>query len=103
MAVGLVWLTLTMGLLTITPWVEAAEVALVLATGLGNPAPYSDQVHAAGGKVVSLVGNVKNARRVSDGGADVVVAQGHDAGGHTGRIGTAQLRFDRGTGTYEAA
>jgi outer membrane protein assembly factor BamA len=32
MAVGLVWLTLTMGLLTVTPWVEAAEVALVLST-----------------------------------------------------------------------
>ncbi len=63
----------------------------VLATGLGNPAPYSDQVHAAGGKVLSLVGNVKNARRVADGGADVVVAQGHDAGGHTGRIGTMAL------------
>lgn len=63
----------------------------ILATGLGNPAPYSDQVHGAGGKVLSLVGNVKNARRVADGGADVVVAQGHDAGGHTGRIGTMAL------------
>ena len=63
----------------------------VLATGLGNPAPYSDQVHAAGGKIISLVGNVKNARRVADDGADVVVAQGHDAGGHTGRIGTMAL------------
>ncbi|HJN92974.1 MAG TPA: nitronate monooxygenase, partial [Dehalococcoidia bacterium] len=63
----------------------------VLATGLGNPAPYSDQVHAAGGIVMSLVGNVKNAKRVRDGGADIVVAQGHDAGGHTGRIGSMAL------------
>jgi nitronate monooxygenase len=63
----------------------------VLATGLGNPAPYTDQVHAAGGVVMSLVGNVKNAKRVLDGGADIVVAQGHDAGGHTGRIGTMAL------------
>lgn len=63
----------------------------VLATGLGNPAPYVDQVHEAGGKVISLVGNVKNARRVADGGADIVVAQGHEAGGHTGRIGTMAL------------
>lgn len=63
----------------------------VLATGLGNPAPYVDQVHESGGKVISLVGNVKNARRVSDGNADMVVAQGHEAGGHTGRIGTMAL------------
>lgn len=63
----------------------------VLATGLGNPAPFVDQVHEAGGKVISLVGNVKNARRVAEGGADIVVAQGHDAGGHTGRIGTMAL------------
>ncbi len=63
----------------------------VLATGLGNPAPYTEQVHKAGGIVMSLVGNVKNARRVRDGGADIVVAQGHDAGGHTGRIGTMAL------------
>ena len=63
----------------------------VLATGLGNPAPFVDQVHEANGKVISLVGNVKNARRVHDGNADIVVAQGHEAGGHTGRIGTMAL------------
>lgn len=63
----------------------------VLATGLGNPAPYVDQVHEGGGKVISLVGNVKNARRVAAGGVDVVVAQGHEAGGHTGRIGSMAL------------
>ena len=40
---------------------------------------------------MSLVGNVKNAKRVRDGGADIVVAQGHDAGGHTGRIGSMAL------------
>lgn len=63
----------------------------VLATGLGNPAPFVDQVHEANGKVISLVGNVKNALRVHEGGADIVVAQGHEAGGHTGRIGTMAL------------
>ena len=63
----------------------------VLATGLGSPAPYVDQVHANGGIVISLVGNVKNARRVAEAGADIVVAQGHDAGGHTGRIGSMAL------------
>jgi NAD(P)H-dependent flavin oxidoreductase YrpB (nitropropane dioxygenase family) len=47
--------------------------------------------HANGIKVVALVGNVKNALRMSNMGVDVVVAQGHEAGGHTGRIGTLAL------------
>ena len=63
----------------------------VFASGLGNPAPFVDALHAAGIKVMALVGNVKNARRVRDGGVDVVVAQGTEAGGHTGRIGTMAL------------
>jgi nitronate monooxygenase len=63
----------------------------VFASGLGNPAPYVDAFHAQGAKVIALVGNVKNARRVADGGTDVVVAQGTEAGGHTGRIGTLAL------------
>ncbi len=63
----------------------------VFASGLGNPAPYVEAFHAQGTKVIGLVGNVKNARRVADGGSDVVVAQGTEAGGHTGRIGTMAL------------
>lgn len=65
--------------------------APVFASGLGNPAPYVDDFHRIGSKVIALVGNVKNARRVRDAGADLIVAQGHDAGGHTGRIGTMAL------------
>jgi len=63
----------------------------VFASGLGNPAPYVEAFHKNGAKVIALVGNVKNARRVADGGTDVVVAQGTEAGGHTGRIGTMAL------------
>jgi len=63
----------------------------VFASGLGNPAPYVESFHAYGAKVIGLVGNVKAARKVAEGGADVVVAQGHEAGGHTGRIGTLAL------------
>ncbi len=63
----------------------------IFASGLGNPAPYVQAFHAQGAKVIGLVGNVKNARRVAEGGSDVVVAQGHEAGGHTGRIGTMAL------------
>jgi NAD(P)H-dependent flavin oxidoreductase YrpB (nitropropane dioxygenase family) len=63
----------------------------VFASGLGNPAPWVDRLHANGTKILSLVGNVKNAKRVAAAGADVVVAQGTEAGGHTGRIATLAL------------
>jgi nitronate monooxygenase len=63
----------------------------VFASGLGNPAPYADKLHHAGMVIMALVGNTKNARRVAEGGADIVVAQGTEAGGHTGRIGTMAL------------
>jgi len=41
--------------------------------------------------VLTLVGNVKSARRAADLGVDLIVAQGTEAGGHTGRIGTLAL------------
>jgi len=63
----------------------------VFASGLGNPAQWVPRLKANGTKVISLVGNVKNAKRVRDAGADVVVAQGTEAGGHTGRIATLAL------------
>ncbi len=63
----------------------------VFASGLGNPAQWMDRLHANGTKVLSLVGNTKNAKRVADAGADIVVAQGTEAGGHTGRIATIAL------------
>jgi len=63
----------------------------VLASGLGNPAPVVPQAHELGIKVIALVGNTKNAKRVAAGGADIVVAQGYDGGGHTGRVGTFTL------------
>ncbi|HXG42998.1 MAG TPA: nitronate monooxygenase, partial [Dehalococcoidia bacterium] len=63
----------------------------VFASGLGSPAAYVPELHQAGAVVMSLVGNVKNARRVAEGGVDIVVAQGYEAGGHTGRVGTMAL------------
>ncbi len=41
--------------------------------------------------VISLVGNTRNAERVASSDVDVVVAQGYDGGGHTGRVGTLAL------------
>ncbi|MBI4596232.1 MAG: nitronate monooxygenase [Candidatus Tectomicrobia bacterium] len=63
----------------------------IIAAGLGNPAQIVPAAHAKGIKVMALVGNVKNAVRVANSGVDIVVAQGHEAGGHTGRIGCLAL------------
>jgi enoyl-[acyl-carrier protein] reductase II len=63
----------------------------VFASGLGNPGPYAPEMHRRGMKVLAVVGNVKNARRCAEGGADIIVAQGHEGGGHTGRIATLAL------------
>jgi len=41
--------------------------------------------------VLALVGSPKHARRALDLGADILVAQGHDSGAHTGPIGTYSL------------
>jgi NAD(P)H-dependent flavin oxidoreductase YrpB (nitropropane dioxygenase family) len=61
------------------------------ALGLGTPDWLIPEAHEAGIKIVSLVGNVRNAVKIKKMGADIIIAQGHDAGGHTGRVGTFAL------------
>ena len=67
------------------------EEVPVFASGLGTPGPFKDALHAQGVTVLSLVGTVRAAKQVAADGADYVVAQGTEAGGHTGRIGTLAL------------
>ncbi|WP_322797330.1 nitronate monooxygenase family protein [Tepidiforma sp.] len=67
------------------------EKVPVFASGLGSPAPWVDRLKANGTKILALVGNVKNAKRVAAAGVDIVVAQGTEAGGHTGRVATMAL------------
>jgi NAD(P)H-dependent flavin oxidoreductase YrpB (nitropropane dioxygenase family) len=59
--------------------------------GLGNPGFMVEAAHGVGMKVLGIAGNAKNAGRIAAAGADLVVAQGHEAGGHTGRIGSMAL------------
>ena len=75
---------------------ESIQVCLeekvpLFCAGLGNPGFMVDRAHAAGMKVLGITGNAKNARRMADSGIDLLVAQGHEGGGHTGRIGTMAL------------
>lgn len=60
-------------------------------SGLGNPGFMVEDAHAAGMKVLGIAGNTKNVRRIAQSGVDLVVAQGHEGGGHTGRIGSIAL------------
>ncbi|MFQ5898960.1 MAG: NAD(P)H-dependent flavin oxidoreductase [Candidatus Methylomirabilia bacterium] len=69
-------------------WAEVTleERVPVLIAGLGNPGPVTAEAHRQGIKVMALCGNVKQARDHAANGVDVIIAQGHEAGGHTGRI-----------------
>jgi NAD(P)H-dependent flavin oxidoreductase YrpB (nitropropane dioxygenase family) len=67
------------------------EKVPLFCSGLGNPGFMVPDAHAAGMKVLGITGNTKNARRIAQSGADLVVAQGHEGGGHTGRIGSVAL------------
>ena len=58
----------------------------------GDPSGYVQQVHDAGGIVLHTVGTAEEARRAVASGADVIVAQGWEAGGHVwGTIATLPL------------
>lgn len=63
----------------------------VYAAGLGNPGPWMDRLHANGTKVLAVVGAVRHAVQVANSGIDLIVAQGHDGGGHNSPIGTMAL------------
>ena len=67
------------------------EKVPLFCAGLGNPGFMVAQAHATGMKVLAITGNAKNARRMAQSGIDLLVAQGHEGGGHTGRIGTLAL------------
>jgi enoyl-[acyl-carrier protein] reductase II len=62
------------------------EGASAFIAGLGVPTPVIERCHDAGLLVFSMCGKVSHARAAEDAGCDVVVAQGTEAGGHTGKI-----------------
>lgn len=76
---------------------ELIDVALghpirLIASALGPPPPVMvERARAAEVPVAALVGTVEHARRQVAAGVDIVVAQGGEAGGHTGEISTMVL------------
>lgn len=63
-----------------------AEGARAFVSGLGVPFPILAKLKDAGMLVMSMCGTVRHAVKAAEAGCDAVVAQGTEAGGHTGRI-----------------
>jgi NAD(P)H-dependent flavin oxidoreductase YrpB (nitropropane dioxygenase family) len=64
----------------------------LLANALGPPPPdVVEAAHRRGVLVAALVGSAEHARRQVAAGVDIIVAQGTEAGGHTGEIGSLVL------------
>ncbi len=78
---------------------EAPQLAQLLAdmrvdvvtTGAGSPAPYIEMWKAAGIKVIPVIASVAHAKRMARAGADALVAEGQEAGGHIGELTTMAL------------
>jgi NAD(P)H-dependent flavin oxidoreductase YrpB (nitropropane dioxygenase family) len=86
----------------ITGWMEQVarnqlDVAFdypikLLANALGSPpADVVARAHSHDVLVAALAGSPKHARRHAEAGIDIIVAQGYEAGGHTGEIATMVL------------
>ena len=71
--------------------VVVEEGIKVVTTGAGNPEKYMDMWKAAGVKVIPVVASVALARRMEKYGADAVVAEGMESGGHIGAQTTMTL------------
>ncbi len=70
---------------------EFQPAAIVLS--FGDPQPFARRVHDSEAKLILQVTDLDEARRAVDVGADVIVAQGSDAGGHCGEHGLGTMSF----------
>ena len=68
------------------------ENVRLIASALGPlPPDVRDQIHGSGRLIAGLCGKAEHARKHIAGGTDIIVAQGYEAGGHTGEIGSFVL------------
>ena len=71
--------------------VVCEEKVKVITTGAGNPGKYIPRLKENGIKVIPVVASVALAKRVERAGADAVVAEGTEAGGHIGETTTMAM------------
>ena len=67
------------------------EGVKVVTTGAGNPSKHMARFHEAGITVIPVVPSVALAKRMEKIGADAVIAEGMEAGGHIGKLTTMSL------------
>ncbi|WP_425448957.1 enoyl-[acyl-carrier-protein] reductase FabK [Dethiothermospora halolimnae] len=67
------------------------EKVPVITTGAGNPGKYIDRFKGIGTKVIPVVPSVALAKRMEKVGADAVIVEGTEAGGHVGELTTFVL------------
>lgn len=75
---------------------EVIEVVLeekvaMVTTGAGNPGKYIERFHQAGIKVFPVIPSVALAKKMEKLGADGVIAEGNEAGGHIGKLSSMVL------------
>lgn len=71
--------------------VVVEEKVPVVTTGAGNPGKYMSKLKQAGIKVIPVVSSVALARRLERVGADALIAEGMECGGHIGELTTMAL------------
>ena len=69
----------------------AEDRVAVVTTGAGNPGKYMDAWKGAGIKVIPVVASAALAKRMERAGADAVIAEGCESGGHIGELTTMAL------------
>ncbi len=77
--------------LTASVDVIIAEGAKAFIAGLGVPVAIIAELKAAGVVVMCMAGSVRHAVKAVEAGCDVVIAQGTEAGGHTGSVASIAL------------
>lgn len=69
----------------------AEEKPAVITTGAGSAAPYLPMWKEAGIKVIPVIASVTMAKQAERAGADAVIAEGQESGGHIGELTTMAL------------
>ena len=77
--------------LTASVDVIIAEGAKAFIAGLGVPIAIITELKAAGVVVMCMAGSVRHAVKAAEAGCDVIIAQGTEAGGHTGAVASVAL------------
>ena len=84
-------------IMLLSPYVEEVvdavveEKVAVVTTGAGDPGKYMERFKAAGIKVIPVVPSTALAKRMERSGADAVIAEGCESGGHIGELTTMAL------------